>query len=173
LLRSSIPIDGKFSLKNRGYNYWQYTTRNSFNTNGLTDRIFLSVIYGCNYRGNFFHPSFRRYIPADYFGWYLPTEWQTKYLELEKKSGSLTWKFCGWFYRRNHRGIQTGIFVQWHVLFTVRMADGIVPSVKLWILAVIIFFSCLNLDTKFYNSTCKYSILYLLFNALCSWFIIL
>jgi hypothetical protein len=70
--------------------------------------------------------------------------------EIKKKGSSLTWKFlrvilptespkdsnrqlrtvtwsihrqnCRW----NHRGIQTGIFIQWRDRFTVRMANGII-----------------------------------------------
>ena len=32
--------------------YLQHTTRNSFNTNGITNEIFLSVFFGRNYRRN-------------------------------------------------------------------------------------------------------------------------
>ena len=53
---------------------FRFTTRNSLNTNGLTDELLLSVICGHNYRRNFFSLSFRRYIPTEYFGQYLPTE---------------------------------------------------------------------------------------------------
>jgi len=46
--------------------------------------------------------------------------------------------FFRWFYRRNYRGIQTGIVVQWRATFTSGITDGytdgnvpsVIPSVK-------------------------------------------
>ena len=73
------------------------TTRNSLNTNSITDRIILFVIWGHNYRRNFFRPSFCRYILTNTFGWYLLTEWRTKYLELKKRRFANVEVFAGDF----------------------------------------------------------------------------
>jgi hypothetical protein len=51
---------------------------------------------------------------------------------------TVTWPIHHQTYRRNHQGIQTGIFVQWSGRFTVRIADesadrsspSVIPSVK-------------------------------------------
>jgi hypothetical protein len=132
---------------------WRNTTRNSLNTNGLTDRKLPSIICGHHYLRNFLRLSFRRYIPADYFGRYLLTNdrWN---IQIKKKGGLLTWQFLQvilptesprdskWQLRtvtwsilrsncwRTHRGIQTGISMQWRDLFTVRITDGIRLSAK-------------------------------------------
>jgi len=103
-----------------------YTTRNSLNTNGLTDGILLLVICDYNYRRKFFHLSFHRYIPADYFGRYLSTE----YLELKKRVVHWCGSFCWWFYRLNHREIQNGSYVRWRDRFTVRIADRLIEGFK-------------------------------------------
>jgi hypothetical protein len=106
------------------------TTRNSLNTNNITDRIILFVIWGHNYWRNFFRPSFRRYILTDTFGRYLLTEWRTKDSELKKKAVRWRGGFCRWFYRRNHRGIQNGSSVRWRDRFTIWNADGITEGFK-------------------------------------------
>jgi hypothetical protein len=107
-----------------------YTTWNSLNTNKLTDGKLLSVICCDNYRWNFFRLLFRRYIPADYFGRYLPTEWQTKYSKLKKRAVRQRGSFCGWFYWQNHRGIQNDSSVLWRDWFTVRIANRLTEGFK-------------------------------------------
>jgi len=44
---------------------------------------------------------------------------------IKKKTVCWRGSFCGRFYRRNHRAIQTGSSVQWHDQFTIRIADRI------------------------------------------------
>jgi len=43
---------------------------------------------------------------------------------------TVTWPIHSSYCRQTHQGIQTGISVQWRDLFTIRMADGIHPSVS-------------------------------------------
>jgi hypothetical protein len=43
---------------------------------------------------------------------------------------TVTWLIHRWKCRRNHQGIQNDSSVRWCALFIVRLADGIVPSVK-------------------------------------------
>jgi hypothetical protein len=60
------------------------------------------------------------------------------YRILKKRNSLMTWNFFRWFYRRNDRGIQIGISVQWRDPFTIRITDGytnktclsVIPSVK-------------------------------------------
>jgi len=57
---------------------------------------------------------------------------------LNYRRNSLTWKFLPVILPTNHRGIQTGIFVQWRDQFTVRgvdnitdrMSPSVIPSAK-------------------------------------------
>ena len=43
---------------------------------------------------------------------------------------TVTWPIHRSNCRRNHRGIQTGISVQWRALFTVRMADRLTDGIR-------------------------------------------
>jgi hypothetical protein len=76
------------------FDHHSFTTRNSLNTNGFTDGIFLSVFWGWNYR----RPLSVCNSVCNY---------GRKIFRILKKGGSLTWRF--WrviFFRRNHRRIQ-------------------------------------------------------------------
>jgi len=65
---------------------------------------------------------FRRYIPT-----VSPTEYTVC---LERCNDVVTWSFFRRFYRRNDRGIQTEIVVQWRGTFTNGMYPSVILSVK-------------------------------------------
>jgi len=132
---------------------YRSTTRNSLNTNDLTHRILLSVIWGHNYRQTFFvYHSAGIYRRTHSIGIYR----QNDRRNIQNKKGySLLWRFLRVILltesprdskrqlrtvtwpihhlkcRRNHRGIQTRSSVQWRALFTVRMADGLTDGIIL------------------------------------------
>jgi len=125
------------------------TTRKSTKTNEIIDKNFLSVIFidGKNFRLHLCqyiprdntHQRYGRSIPMEYVCWYIPTVSPTNYIIFLKSCNDMMmWIFFGWFYRRNDRGIQTGISVQWHGTFTGEITDGytdrnfpsVIPSVK-------------------------------------------
>jgi hypothetical protein len=57
-------------------------------------------------------------------------ESQTKYKEFWKTKRCDDMKdFVGEIYRRNYRGIQTGISIQWRVYFTGLIANGIIDKI--------------------------------------------
>jgi hypothetical protein len=86
---------------------------------------------GNNYRWTKFRLKIYWYIPTEYFYRYIPTVSATAY-------------FFRWFYRRNDRGIQTEIAVQWHSTVT----DGMILSVKLF--NGVVFWGWNNLKIMFF-----------------------
>jgi len=115
-----------------------YTTRNSLNTNGISDGIIPLAIWGRHYRQNLIRRYGHRHIPTKTIRRYLPTEcWEFKkrgwfaYVEVIagifyrrnhrgiKKSQLRTAKrrVHRWTCRRNHQGIQNGSFVRWRDRF--------------------------------------------------------
>jgi len=55
-------------------------------------------------------------------------------IQLKRQLRTVTRPVHRWKCRRNNRGIQNGSSVRWHVLFTVRIADGITYGiVRRWI----------------------------------------
>jgi len=104
------------------------TTRKSAKTNGITD----------GYNSVSKSIGIYRQIPSvsdtvDIYRRicrYIPTVSPTDYtVFLKSYNGVMTWIFFRRFYRRNDRGIQTGISVQWCNTFTGGITDGTCPSV--------------------------------------------
>jgi hypothetical protein len=56
----------------------------------------------------------------------LPTESPR---DSKRQLRKVTWPIHRLKYRRNHRGIQTKIPVQWRALFTIRIADGLIDGI--------------------------------------------
>jgi len=123
--------------------HWN-TTRKSVKTNRITDKIILSVIFtdGYNYVCNLVSLYRETFVVGNNYRWHRIAD--RIYRILKKRNNVMTWNFFRWFYRQNDRGIQTGIYVQWRVPFTVKITDGytdrtcpsVIPSVKANIFAL-------------------------------------
>ena len=91
-------------------------------TDGITDGIFRIKKMGCSLTWKFLQAILSTDSPRD----------------SNREICTVTWPIHCQTYRRNHQGIQTGIFVQWSGRFTVRIADesanrsspSVIPSVK-------------------------------------------